>query len=159
MGITINSWKSILLSACAPPFKIFIIGMGKIFAFVPPMYLYKGRLASSAAAFATAILTASIALAPSFPLLAVPSKPCKAASIPVWSAISQPSKLSAIMVFTFLTAFKTPLPPYIFLLSSLNSTASWMPVLAPLGTAALPKCSFSVNTSTSTVGLPRLSKI
>ena len=27
-GITMNSWKSTLLSACAPPFRMFIIGAG-----------------------------------------------------------------------------------------------------------------------------------
>src|SRR5262252_1511321 len=31
-GITMNSWKSTLLSACAPPFRIFIIGVGSVFA-------------------------------------------------------------------------------------------------------------------------------
>ncbi len=32
-GITMNSWKSTLLSACAPPFRMFIIGVGST---VPP---------------------------------------------------------------------------------------------------------------------------
>ena len=36
-GIIMNSWKSILLSACAPPFKMFIMGIGKVRALVPPM--------------------------------------------------------------------------------------------------------------------------
>ena len=74
IGMIMNSWKSILLSACAPPFKIFIIGIGNVLAFVPPIYLYKGKFASSAAAFATAILTAKIAFAPNLDLFGVPSK-------------------------------------------------------------------------------------
>ncbi len=28
-GITMNSWKSTLLSACAPPLRMFIIGTGR----------------------------------------------------------------------------------------------------------------------------------
>ena len=30
LGIIINSWISILLSACSPPFKIFNIGIGRL---------------------------------------------------------------------------------------------------------------------------------
>ena len=37
-GITMNSWMSTLLSACSPPFKMFIIGTGNCFAFTPPIY-------------------------------------------------------------------------------------------------------------------------
>ena len=40
------------------------------------------------------------------------------------------------MLFTFSTAFSTPLPPYL-VPPSLNSNASLLPVLAPLGTIAL----------------------
>ena len=43
---------------------------------------------------------------------------------------------SAIVVLTFSHAFKTPLPPNLFLSPSLNSSASFLPVLAPLGTIA-----------------------
>src|SRR3954468_22317458 len=42
---------------------------------------------------------------------------------------------------------------------SRSSTASWAPVEAPDGTAARPKEPSSRSTSTSTVGLPRLSRI
>jgi hypothetical protein len=45
---------------------------------------------------------------------------------------------SAIIVFTFFTAFKTPFPRYAFP-PSRSSTASCSPVDAPEGTAALPK--------------------
>ena len=72
-GITMNSWKSTLLSACLPPLRMLAIGSGRTFARGPPRYAYKGRPLDSAAAFAAAILTASIALAPSLPLLFVPS--------------------------------------------------------------------------------------
>src|SRR5262249_41333329 len=40
-----------------------------------------------------------------------------------------------------------------------RSTASWAPVLAPLGTAARPRAPETSSTSTSTVGLPRESRI
>ena len=39
IGIIINSCRSTLLSACSPPFSMFIIGMGRMFAFSPPIYL------------------------------------------------------------------------------------------------------------------------
>ena len=35
-GTTMNSWKSTLLSACAPPFSTFIIGTGSTCAASPP---------------------------------------------------------------------------------------------------------------------------
>ena len=66
-----------------------------------------------------------------------------------------PSSVSEIMLFTLSTACNTPLPRYMLLSPSLNSAASWIPVLAPEGTAALPKPPSSVNTSASTVGFPR----
>ena len=75
------------------------------------MYLYNGKLASNAAAFATARLTANIAFAPNLLLFAVPSSSHIMASIPVWSATSQPTSVSAKTVFTLFTAFKTDLPP------------------------------------------------
>src|SRR5262245_34295770 len=59
---------------------------------------------------------------------------------------------------TALTACSTPLPPY-FGPPSLSSTASNAPVDAPLGTAALLCVPSSSTTSTSTVGLPRESRI
>jgi hypothetical protein len=35
-GMIMNSWKSIGLSACAPPLMMFIIGTGNTRAWVPP---------------------------------------------------------------------------------------------------------------------------
>src|ERR1700728_706286 len=57
------------------------------------------------------------------------------------------------------TAFSTPLPPKRPLSPSRSSTASRVPVEAPDGTAARPIEPSSSTTSTSTVGLPRLSRI
>src|SRR3954466_3259727 len=53
----------------------------------------------------------------------------------------------------------TPLPPQRLLSPSRSSTASCAPVEAPDGTAARPMLPSSSVTSTSTVGLPRLSRI
>ena len=64
-----------------------------------------------------------------------------------------------IMVLTLFTAFVTLLPRYFSLSPSLNSTASYIPVDAPDGTAALPTMPLSKITSTSTVGLPLESSI
>ncbi len=36
-GITMNSWKSMALLACAPPLMMFIIGTGMTRASTPPM--------------------------------------------------------------------------------------------------------------------------
>ncbi len=61
-------------------------------------------------------------------------------------------------MLTLLTAFITPLPPRREP-PSRNSTASFSPVEAPDGTSALPTTPFERVTKTSTVGLPRESKI
>src|SRR5436190_16293292 len=66
---------------------------------------------------------------------------------------------SRIDVFTASTAFFTPLPRYRDLSPSRSSHASCSPVLAPEGTAARPTTPLSRMTSTSTVGLPRESRI
>ena len=50
-----------------------------------------------------------------------------------------PHSSSASLVLTLSTACKTPLPRYFVLSPSRSSQASWIPVLAPLGTAARPK--------------------
>jgi hypothetical protein len=70
-----------------------------------------------------------------------------------------PMSLGAIFSFTLLTALLTPLPRYLFLSPSRNSKASLSPVEAPEGTAARPKEPLLSSTSTSTVGLPRESRI
>ena len=71
IGIIINSWKSSLLSAWAPPLIIFIIGLGSV---VPsPIYLYNGIFLDSAAAFSVAIEIPNIALAPYLDFVFVPS--------------------------------------------------------------------------------------
>src|SRR5580700_9622164 len=59
---------------------------------------------------------------------------------------------------TLSTALPTPLPSQRFLSPSRSSSASCSPVDAPLGTAARPR-PLCVCTSTSTVGLPRESRI
>src|SRR5262249_61337932 len=57
------------------------------------------------------------------------------------------------------TALRPPLPPYRALSPPRSSPASCAPVDAPDGTAARPRAPSSRVTSTSTVGLPRLSRI
>src|ERR1700730_13829096 len=77
MGMAMNSCRSTELSACAPPFKMFIIGTGSV---LPEgsleyreRYLYRGCPAADAAARAAAMETARMALAPRLPLLGEPS--------------------------------------------------------------------------------------
>ena len=63
-GMIMNSWKSTLLSACTPPLRMFIMGVGSRWALTPPRYWYSDRPADSAAARATASDTPRMALAP-----------------------------------------------------------------------------------------------
>src|SRR4051812_47660401 len=65
----------------------------------------------------------------------------------------------AISPLTCATALRTPLPPYRSLSPSRSSSASRSPVDAPDGTAARPNAPLSSVMSTSTVGLPRESRI
>ena len=78
---------------------------------------------------------------------------------PAWSAASAPIRFGAITSITLATAFRTPLPPKRALSPSRSSTASLAPVEAPDGTAARPTDPSASTTSTSTVGLPRESRI
>src|SRR3954452_10162852 len=98
-----------------------------------------------------------MALAPSRPLLSLPSRSRRRRSVAIWSSASWPRSASAISPFTAATAFRTPLPPNRPLSPSRSSTASRVPVDAPEGTAARPCAPLSRKTSTSTVGLPRQS--
>ena len=72
-GIIMNSCTSMVFAACAPPFKMFIIGTGRRFPDTPPRKRYSGRPYALAAARAFAIETARIAFAPSLDLSLVPS--------------------------------------------------------------------------------------
>ena len=110
IGIIINSWIVKLLSACFPPFIIFIIGIGITRAFGPPRYWYNGTPSCFAAAFATASDVPKIALAPSFALFAVPSSRIISVSISTWFNAFFPSNLSARMSLIFSTARFTPFP-------------------------------------------------
>src|SRR5690242_961589 len=103
--------------------------------------------------------TPRTALAPSLALLGVPSSSIMRASMASWSRGSRPMSSGAILELTLSTALETPLPPHFFLSSSRSSTASCSPVDAPEGTAARAMVPSSRATSTSTVGLPRESRI
>src|ERR1700761_2774143 len=153
-----NSWMSTLLSAWAPPLRMFIIGTGSTWAFGPPRYRNRRRLADSAAAWATAMLTPTMALAPSRDLSGVPSRSIMVWSISRWSSASKPSNSSWISPLTWPTALVTPLPPNSSP-PSRSSTASKAPVEAPLGTPARAIVPSSRATSTSRVGLPLESRI
>jgi hypothetical protein len=102
--------------------------------------------------------TPKIALAPSLPLLGVPSRSIMAWSRAAWSAASMPRTASASSPPALATACETPLPLQVSP-PSRSSTASNSPVDAPEGTAARPAAPDFSSTSTSTVGLPRLSMI
>ena len=154
-GWIMNSWKSTLLSACLPPFRMLSIGAGRRRAPAPPRYRQSGMRLAAAAACAVAMLTPSRALAPILPLLCVPSNSIIEWSSAAWSRASMPRTIGAMRVLTLDTALATPLPSHCFLSPSRSSTASCSPVDAPLGTMARPKAPPSRATSHSSVGLPR----
>ena len=89
LGIIINSWISILLFECSPPFKILNIGIGitgfaespVIFLYILEKCLYKGIFCIIDAAFAVARETAKIAFAPIADLSDVPSNSISILSI------------------------------------------------------------------------------
>src|SRR4051812_29886535 len=159
IGAIMNSWMSTPPSACAPPLRMLSIGTGRTRAFGPPTYRNSGRPAESAAARATPSETPRMALAPRLPLLSVPSRSSIAGSTSRCSVASKPTSAGAICSRTASTACPTPLPPYRLLSPSRRSTASKAPVEAPDGTAARAVVPSSSRTSTSTVGLPRESRI
>ena len=107
---------------------------------------------------AVANVNGEIALAPRRDFDGVPSSAQSAASRPRWSVASRPATASAISRLTLATARVTPLPSHATP-PSRSSVASNSPVEAPDGTAARPRAPESSTTSTSTVGLPRESRI
>ena len=110
-GAILNSWKSIVLSACRPPLMTLRQGTGSTVAPPPPRCRYSGAPADAADARAAAIDTPRIALAPSRDLFGVPSSSISRWSSPRWSAASCPASARAISPPTLATACRTPLPP------------------------------------------------
>mmetsp|Transcript_11301 Transcript_11301/g.41904 ORF Transcript_11301/g.41904 Transcript_11301/m.41904 type:complete len:304 (+) Transcript_11301:750-1661(+) len=160
-GRIMNSCMASLFPACEPPLITLNAGTGSTsfpFPARSAMCLYRGTPFSAAPALETAIDTAKIAFAPSLPLFLVPSSSIIRSSMVFCSVGSLPISAGPRMVLMFSTAFVTPLPIHLALSPSRSSTASWMPVEAPLGVIArnMPLC---VYTSASTVGFPLLSKI
>ena len=109
-GTSINSWKSKLFGAWAPPLITFIRGTGKSVDKGSPKYLYRGKSNTFAAAFAVARLTASIELAPRLDLFLEASISIITWSIFFWSKEDKPHSAGEIISWILFTAFKTPLP-------------------------------------------------
>lgn len=125
----------------------------------------RGSPLASAPALAVANETARIAFAPIFYLhqphsFQVPSTSSTIfLSIQVCLVTSNPFKAGERISFTLETALRQPLPRKRFASLSRSSSASYTPVEAPDGTAALKSLPSLVITSASTVGLPRESMI
>ncbi|MNN48535.1 hypothetical protein D3C81_1630170 [compost metagenome] len=111
-GSTMNSWKSTLLSACAPPLMMFIIGTGSdgVAPVLLARYCHSACFFEAAAACAAAIETPSSALAPRRPLFSVPSRSIRRRSRPCWSSASKPASAVAMAPLMLPTALRTPLP-------------------------------------------------
>ena len=75
-----NSCVSTVLAACAPPFRMFIMGTGRRLPFTPPRKRYSGISSEAAAARQAAMDTARMAFAPRLDLSLVPSTLSMAAS-------------------------------------------------------------------------------
>ena len=156
-GATMNSWMSVESWACLPPLRMLSMGTGSVTP--APRCRYRGTPLDAAAAWATASDTPSTALAPMEDLSGVPSASRSRWSTVAWSWAERPDTARASRRFTFSTAVRTPTPPKREASPSRSSTASYWPVLAPEGTAARPRAPSDRRTSTSTVGLPRESRI
>ena len=79
-GMIMNSCVSTVLVACAPPFRMFIMGTGRRLPFTPPRKRYSGISSEAAAARQAAMDTARMAFAPRLDLSLVPSALIMAAS-------------------------------------------------------------------------------
>src|SRR5258708_19777867 len=90
---------------------MFIIGTGSTRALGPPRYRNRDNFSEAAAAQAVARETASVALAPRFLLVGVPSSSISFLSMFAWSRAFTPLRIGAIFWFTLATAFLTLLPP------------------------------------------------
>mmetsp|Transcript_22258 Transcript_22258/g.50839 ORF Transcript_22258/g.50839 Transcript_22258/m.50839 type:complete len:278 (+) Transcript_22258:1070-1903(+) len=124
----------------------------------------KRNPAAAAPALHTAIDTARIEFAPSLALdqphsFLDPSRvsTMSLSIVDCWVA-SKPINFGAMRSLMLATALSTPFPIALPLSPSRSSNASYTPVEAPDGTEAR-NCPKGVHTSTSTVGLPRESKI
>mmetsp|Transcript_39509 Transcript_39509/g.86295 ORF Transcript_39509/g.86295 Transcript_39509/m.86295 type:complete len:262 (-) Transcript_39509:2664-3449(-) len=168
-GMTMNSWQASRLPAWEPPLITLKEGTGstKWSSGFPAReaMCWKRRFPIAAApARQTAMETARIALAPRAVLLqphsfCVPSHLSTIIlSMVTCCVASMPMICGPMTSRTFRTARRTPLPMAREASPSRNSRASYTPVDAPDGTAAR-KEPRDVQTSTSTVGTPRESKI
>ena len=159
VGRIMNSWMSIGLSAWAPPLMMFIIGSGRVRAPTPPTYFQSGKPADCAAALAVARLTPRMALAPRrlFGRRAV-ELDHQGVEPALVLGLGARQRVEQVAVDRG-HGLGDALAEIAMLVAVRRSTASCAPVEAPDGTAALPKAPSSRVTSTSTVGLPRLSRI
>ena len=163
IGRIMNSWIARSLPACSPPLITFDIGTGSRYRSSFPSTSIRRYSKSSiprcfAAATAAPIETDRIAFAPSLPLPLLGSSLSSLSSISFCDSGSAPFIASRIVVLTFFTAWDTPFPRY-RAPPSRNSTASFSPVDAPLGTFATPIVPSVSSTFVMTVGFPRESRI
>jgi hypothetical protein len=101
-----NSCMSRLLLACAPPLMTFIIGTGRLHAAGAAEVAVQRQAGFFGAARATAIETASMALAPRRLLFSVPSRSIRVLSRKACSSASRPSTASEISVLMCSTALQ-----------------------------------------------------
>ena len=154
-----NSWRSSEFCAWAPPFTTFIMGTGNTFAASPPSQRKSETPASFAAARAAAREHAENRVRAEAPLvLGAVRLDEERVERPLLLGIASRERPGKLAVHV-LDRLGDPFPPVDVLVPSRSSTASKRPVDAPDGTAARPKAPDSSRTSTSTVGLPRESRI
>ena len=154
---TMKSWMSTRRPACAPPPKIWTCGIGSSVALAPPRYSNNGTPQHAAMAWAAAIDTASVALAPSRARPSLPSSAISRWSSAAWSSALVPCNTRAISPFKWPTACCTSSPPK-RTPPSRSSSASRLPLDTPAGAMAVPNEPSCSLTSASTVGRPRLSQ-
>ena len=165
-GTTMNSWKSTELSAWAPPLSTFIIGTGSTVGRVARVAVELGDvgverhpgLGRGRAGGRQRDAEDRVGAEPRLVRRPVELASGCGRSPPGRSARAPDQRLRRSSSLTFATALPTPLPAHASP-PSRSSVASNSPVEAPEGTAARPRAPESSATSTSTVGLPRESRI
>ena len=154
-----NSWKSTLLSACAPPLRMFIIGAGSESVAAPRHAAQRGARRAACAPAAARRARAAPSTRPATRWRRDgPCSACRPSSIMRVDRradpASRPASAVAISPLTFATAFVTPLPRYRFLSPSRSSRRFALSGRRAGRHTARPDTPPSSVTSTSTVGFP-----
>ena len=152
-GAIMNSWKSSLFAACAPPLRTLKCGTGirGVEPVISAIHCQSGRSAACARAREAAMEVATTLFAPSRRYPVVPSSSARAASTCPIADQDRPVSRPAMSVLIRWSAWVMSRPPNA-VPPSRSSTASWAPVDAPAGASPVTVRPSSSSSRTRTVG-------